>query len=103
MPRLDLNRKGERRKTLKLELTDLEAIRWFIIENIMMNSDVMFSDERWNSEIDLPAVIASLYEVLHRVVADESYRYMFHHANKIGTYVDDNLFDSYLHELGEGD
>lgn len=91
---------------MELELTDLENIRWYIIENIMKNPDIMFSDERWShgddGDIDLVSVIASLYEVLHRVVADESYRYMFHHANKIGANVEDDLFDAYMHEPGGG-
>lgn len=87
---------------MKLTEKDLENIRQYIIENVMMNSDIMFSDERLEQDIDLVSVIASLYEVLHRVVADESYRYMFHHANKIGANVEDDLFDAYMHELGGG-
>lgn len=90
---------------MKLTEKDLENIRWYIIEHIMKNPDIMFSDERWShddDDIDLVSVIASLYEVLHRVVADEPYRYFFHHANKIGANVEDDLFDAYMHELGGG-
>lgn len=74
---------------------ELENVKSFLVDNIFRNPTIMFSDERMNSEKDeedLPYVIASLYELLHREVTGEPYSYMFHWANKIGSWVEDDLF-----------
>ena len=68
----------------------LEKIRAYLIDVVFQNEDIMFSDDR--DEIDLPEIIASLYEVLHRVVTGEPYNYFFHYANKIGSWVEEDLF-----------
>ena len=69
----------------------LNYIRKYIVENIMRNSDIMHNDDARNY-VDLPEVIASLYELLHLIVTGESYEYMFHWANKCGSWVEDDLF-----------
>ena len=72
----------------------LEEIRNFIIDKVIMDQRIMFSDDCRGEDtgVDLPEVIASLYEVLHREATGEEYSYMFHWANKVGSYVDDKLF-----------
>jgi len=70
---------------------ELEKIREYIIDNVMTNEDIMFSDDRIDN-VDLPRIIASLYELLHRQVTGEPYQYFYHFANKIGSDVEDNLF-----------
>ena len=70
---------------------ELEKIREYIIDNVMTNDNIMFSDERFNG-VDMPEIIASLYELLHRQVTGEPYQYFYHLANKIGADVEDNLF-----------
>ena len=69
----------------------LQVIRKYIIDNIMRNEDIMHNEDARNY-VDLPSVIASLYELLHREITGESYNYMFHWANKVGSTVEDNLF-----------
>ena len=69
-------------------IKNIDDIRAYLIENIFRNPDIMFSDDR--DIIDLPDVIASLYECLHILITGEPYEYMFHWANKIGSYVDDD-------------
>lgn len=73
-----------------LDERKLKQIRNYLIDNVFRNPDVMFSKDR--DEIDLPEIIASLYEVLHKTVTGEPYEYMYHWANKIGSYVKDDLF-----------
>ena len=63
-------------------MKNLEQIREYLIENVFRNPNIMLSQER--DEVDLPEIIASLYEVLHRTVTGEPYDYMFHWANKVG-------------------
>ena len=69
----------------------LAEIRNYLIEHIFREPGIMF-DENCRKPEDLPCVIASLYEVLHRVVTGEPYQYMFHWANKCGSWVADDLF-----------
>lgn len=71
-------------------MKNLEQIREYLIENVFRNPNIMLSEER--DETDLPEIIASLYEVLHRTVTGEPYDYMFHWANKVGAWVDCDLF-----------
>lgn len=71
---------------------ELEKIREYIIEYVMTNKDVMFSVDRWDGDIDLPEIIASLYELLHQQITGKPYHYFFHFANKIGAWVEDDLF-----------
>ena len=80
-----------------MKVEQLNKIRAFLVENVFRDPKIMFSDEcRGDKEgyftVDLPEVIASLYEVLHREVTGETYNYMFHWANKIGSWVEDELF-----------
>lgn len=69
----------------------LNYIREYIVNNIMRESDIM-NNEDCRNVVDLPEVIASLYELLHLIVTNEPYEYMFHWANKCGSWVDDDLF-----------
>lgn len=81
-----------------LDERKLKQIRDYLIDNVFRNPDVMFSKDR-DEIIDLPEIIASLYEMLHRTVTGEPYEYMFHWANKIGSYVEDDLFTQKGDEL----
>lgn len=89
---------------MKLELTEsqLSEIRAYIVENIMRNSDIMLLNDRVYrdeaGERDLVEVIASLYELIHQMTTGEPYRYMFHWANKVGAWVEDDVFDPYTLE-----
>jgi hypothetical protein len=82
------NRLPERSETMNEK--ELEKIREYIIDNVMTNEKIMFSDDR--EGVDIPSIIASLYELLHRQVTGEPYQYFHHFANKIGADVEDNLF-----------
>lgn len=79
----------------KMEKGQLNAIRGFIVKYIMRDGYVMYSDARdmGPNHIDLIYVIASLYEELHKQVMGEPYEYMFHWANKVGSWVEDDLFN----------
>lgn len=83
----------ENRKPLMRE-EQLIRICEFIEEQIMRDPTIMFSEAReaGESKIDLVSVIASLYEELHKVVTGQPYAYMFHWANKVGSWVEDDLF-----------
>ena len=78
-----------------MEEGQLKGIRDFIVNYIMRDSYVMYTDEARDvgpHHIDLIYVIASLYEELHKQVTGEPYEYMFHWANKVGSWVEDDLF-----------
>ena len=69
---------------------ELQEIRAYIVNNIMREPKIMFED-KCRDIVDLPSVIASLYNKLHKEVTGEDYDYMFHWANKCGAWVDDNF------------
>lgn len=75
---------------------DLDAITFWLKVNIMRNDNIMFDDViRGDDEyqvIDLIEVIASLHNMLYKEVTGEYYNYMFHWANKVGSWVYDDMF-----------
>ena len=75
---------------------ELDSITAWIINNVMRNSKIMFEDAVRGDEkyydIDLIEVIASLHNMLYKEVTGEYYDYMFHWANKVGSWVYDDLF-----------
>ena len=71
----------------------LRNIRTYLIDNVFRNERVMFAKDRYDDSLpDLPMIIASLYEELHKVVTGQPYSYFWHWANKIGSWVEDDLF-----------
>ncbi len=75
---------------------ELAELTNFIIRKIMRNPDLMFDDTvRGNpdsDDIDLLEVIASLHNMLYKEVTGKYYDYMFHWANKVGSWVYDDMF-----------
>lgn len=80
----------------------LEFIRRYLIENVFRNPNIMLSEEMQYYEI--PEIICGLYEYLHRLVTEEEYDYMWHWANKCGSWVDTYSFDETIEKkLKEGE
>lgn len=75
---------------------ELDNITYWIKEHIMRNSDIMFYDvirgDDDYQDIDLIEVIASLHNMLYKEVTGDYYDYMFHWANKVGSWVYDDMF-----------
>lgn len=88
------------RKYKRITDRQLEEVRTWIIDNVMEDAEIMFDDIR-NTKPDLVEVIASLYELLHREVTGQSYNYMFHWANKIGAWVENDRIFTDMIERGK--
>lgn len=75
---------------------ELDNITVWIKENVMRNSKIMFEDPVRGDDkyydVDLIEVIASLHNMLYKEVTGEYYDYMFHWANKVGSWVYDDMF-----------
>lgn len=75
---------------------ELDNITVYIKDNVMRNSRIMFEDAVRGDDkyydVDLIEVIASLHNMLYKEVTGEYYNYMFHWANKVGSWVYDDLF-----------
>lgn len=76
---------------------ELDNITHWIKNNIMRDSNIMFDDNIRGDcyefqDIDMIEVIASLHNMLYKEVTGEYYDYMFHWANKVGSWVYDDLF-----------
>ena len=78
----------------------LTKIRNYLVDNIFRNPNVMFSDDI--QEYDLPEVICGLYEELHIAVTGKPYNYMFHWANKCGSWVDTDTFKNLVDNYDRG-
>lgn len=78
----------------------LNQITEYLKENVWRNADVMFDtacigDGDVSNLVD---IITSLHNLLHEEVTGERYDYAFHWANKVGSDVDDDIFDKLIKE-----
>lgn len=95
-----INHKDE----ITIDEKKLDYIRQFLVEEVFRNPNVMFSDQVRGREYDtpdLPTIIACLYEYLHILIKGEPYAYMFHWANKIGSWVEEGDFDLLINDRME--
>lgn len=81
----------------------LEILTTWLKEHIFMNNKIMFNDVLWDESIDFGDVdtsvidiIASLHNIIYKLVTGEKYDYMWHWCNKIGSDCDDTVFDKLL-------
>lgn len=80
----------------------VEEIRKFLIDNVFRNPYIMFDDNIRgydDDDLDLVAIICDLYEYLHFLTYNKNYNYMFHWANKCGSWVETGEFDNIIEEL----
>lgn len=89
---------------IELNEAKMRAIRKFII-SLMRNDTIMYNcyirgmeDEE---DTDLMELIAYLYEIIHQLYYHEPYRYMFHWANKVGSFVDEENIEMIINDLME--
>lgn len=73
---------------------ELTKIRDYIVENIVRNPDVFIKclDIDVDAHLDVTDIIVGLYDMLHKAVTGENYDYMWHWANKIGFWCEDDRF-----------
>lgn len=79
----------------------LDKIRNVLVNEIYRNPIITLNDSvRGNdvSDIDLLEVITDLYEYLHILVKHETYDYMWHWANKSGSWVETGNFDKLVND-----
>lgn len=93
----------------KISKNELKVITDWLIVYVFRNSDIMYSDDIWNQDIefcgahfDLIDVIATLHNLLYQEVTGEKYDYMFHWANKIGAGCIDDCFDTLMLNARDG-
>lgn len=76
----------------------ITKVRTWLADELFRNPTVMFNDNirecrLGNGEtVDLMEVISCLYEIIHQLQYDKSYDYMFHWANKCGSWVESDFF-----------
>lgn len=78
----------------------LNKITEYLKENVWRNGNVMFDKEciEEGDVENLVDIISSLHNLLHEEVTGERYDYAFHWANKVGSDVDDDIFDELIKE-----
>ena len=89
-----------------IELNDakMKAILRFIIA-LMRDDTVMYNcyirGMENEEDVDLMELIAYLYEIIHQLYYHEPYRYMFHWANKVGSWVEEDNIEMLINEMME--
>ena len=93
---------------MSINKDQLHDITVWLQYNIFRNPDVMFPqyDETQDEsiiEVDgeqilLTDIIATLHNLLYESVTGERYNYMWHWANKIGSWCEDDIFNDLLTE-----
>lgn len=83
-----------------MKKSDLDHITETLIEEVFRNENVMlnphndeyllFIDKEY---VDLIDIIASLHNLLYEAVTGEKYDYMWHWANKAGSWCNDRIFE----------
>lgn len=87
---------------VKMSLHDLYIIRKWLRNNIFINEQQVFSEDRFlkdrdGEEFDILDVIASLYELVNIFVEGEEYDYFFHFTNEVdGSMVYSDFFREIL-------
>ena len=83
--------------------SELKLIRDYIVENIARNPDVFIKclDIDVDEHLDVIDIIVGLYDMLHKEVTGENYDYMWHWANKIGFWCEDDRFYKRIVKGGE--
>lgn len=78
----------------------LNKITGYLIDNVWRNGNVMFDKEciEEGDVSNLVDIISSLHNLLYEEVTGERYNYAFHWANKVGSGVDDDIFDKLIKE-----
>ncbi len=79
-----------------IDAKKMKAITDWLIENVFRDMSIMYNENirgRYDEDVDLIDVIASLHNLLYESVNGERYDYMFHWANKVDSRCYDNIFD----------
>ena len=80
----------------------VEEIRCYLIDHVFRSPSIMFDDNIRGydcEDIDLVAIICDLYEYLHILTYGKGYNYMFHWANKCGSWIETGEFDNIIEEI----
>lgn len=78
----------------------LNKITGYLIDNVWRNGNVMYDNHciEEGDVGDLVDIISSLHNLLYEEVTGERYNYAFHWANKVGSDVEDDIFDKLMEE-----
>lgn len=82
---------------LEIDENKLEHIRDYIVTNLFRNAEFMYDEVV--EDLEVAEIICDLYEYLHILIKKEPYSYMFHWANKCGSWVETGEFDKYIEEI----
>ena len=77
------------------KITETLIVEVFRNEDIMLDARFLLEHELIinNEYVDLIDIIASLHNLLYEAVTGSKYNYMWHWANKVGAWCEDNIFE----------
>jgi hypothetical protein len=84
---------------LEIDENKLDAIRDYLVNKLFRNPEFMF--DPMVEDLDIAEIICDLFEYLHILIKAKPYSYMFHWANKCGSWVETGYFDKIIEEIME--
>lgn len=82
---------------LEIDENKLDVIKDYIVINLFRNPEFMYNEIV--EELDVAEIICDLFEYLHILINGKPYDYMFHYANKCGSWVETGYFDKIIEEI----
>lgn len=82
---------------LEIDENKLELIRDYLVTFLFRNPEFMYDEVV--EDLEVAEIICDLYEYLHILITGKPYDYMFHWANKCGSWVETGDFDKIIEEI----
>ena len=85
---------------LKIDENKLDTIRDYLVNNLFRNPEFMYNEVV--EDLEIAEIVCDLYEYLHILIKGKLYNYMFHWANKCGSWVETGDFDNIIEQIMKG-
>lgn len=82
---------------LEIDENKLDLIKDYLVTNLFRNPEFMYDEVV--EDLEVAEIICDLFEYLHILIKGEPYEYMFHWANKCGSWVETGDFDKVIEEI----
>lgn len=82
---------------LEIDENKLDLIKDYLVTQLFRNPEFMYDEIV--EELEIAEIICDLFEYLHILITGKPYSYMFHWANKCGSWVETGDFDKIIEEI----
>lgn len=82
---------------LEIDENKLDLIKDYLVTQLFRNPEFMYDEVV--EDLEVAEIICDLFEYLHILIKGTPYSYMFHWANKCGSWVETGDFDKIIEEI----